>query len=320
MSHKATNWAVQQRGMKPATKIVLWHLCDRHNPDYGCFPSQRQLAYDCEMSPSSLNVHLLKLEESGHIRREQSRDPKTNKQLRTRYMLGFEELFTQEPTPESGVGNIGTEQKHIGKPTPESGDGSDSGNHDKPTPEKDQSRLQNPESKSNPLKEPLKEEEDARSRKSDFEYFFAELLSALNFEVNATLPAWWQGEPARLHVRRWIDDLGLTGDRIISVATETRNDHPDPPDGPKALDRFMERAAKHDAKEAAASASSLKFKRSRKAQEKSPRSLDELAAFYAAKVNSDEFLPPSMISNTICAAMLARKLVTTDRLLQRGIL
>jgi len=26
---------------------------------------------------------------------------------------------------------------------------------------------------------------------------------------------------------------------IIEVATETRADHPNPPDGPKALDRFM---------------------------------------------------------------------------------
>ena len=29
MSHKATVWAIQQRGLKPATKIVLWFLCDR---------------------------------------------------------------------------------------------------------------------------------------------------------------------------------------------------------------------------------------------------------------------------------------------------
>jgi hypothetical protein len=39
MSHEATNWAIQQRGLKPTTTIVLWHLCDRHNPDFGCFPS-----------------------------------------------------------------------------------------------------------------------------------------------------------------------------------------------------------------------------------------------------------------------------------------
>ena len=32
MSHDATNWAIQRRGLKPTTKIVLWHLCDRFNP------------------------------------------------------------------------------------------------------------------------------------------------------------------------------------------------------------------------------------------------------------------------------------------------
>ena len=46
MSHAATNWAIQQRGLKPATKIVLWHLCDRFNPDFGCFPTQERLAHD----------------------------------------------------------------------------------------------------------------------------------------------------------------------------------------------------------------------------------------------------------------------------------
>jgi hypothetical protein len=46
MSHEATNWAIKQRGLKPTAKIVLWHLCDRFNPDYGCFPSQARLAHD----------------------------------------------------------------------------------------------------------------------------------------------------------------------------------------------------------------------------------------------------------------------------------
>src|SRR6056297_2271066 len=69
MSHAATNWAIQQRGLKPTTKIVLWHLCDRFNPDYGCFPSQERLAQDCEISRSTLNEHLGRLEAAGLLRR-----------------------------------------------------------------------------------------------------------------------------------------------------------------------------------------------------------------------------------------------------------
>ena len=74
MSHDATGWAIKQRGLKPATKIVLWQLCDRFHPDNGCFPSQETLSNVCEMSRSSLNEHLDALELAGLIRREQRRE------------------------------------------------------------------------------------------------------------------------------------------------------------------------------------------------------------------------------------------------------
>ena len=73
MSHEATNWAIKQRGLKPTTKIVLWHLCDRFNPDYGGFPSQDRLAEDCEISRSTLNEHLGHLEAEGLLKQLSSR-------------------------------------------------------------------------------------------------------------------------------------------------------------------------------------------------------------------------------------------------------
>jgi hypothetical protein len=181
------------------------------------------------------------------------------------------------------------------------------------------SRVRNPDTNlvREPLSKPVKKEEDAAAREADLD-FFTELLGALGFAANANLPAWWQGGPARLHVRRWIDDLGLSEDRIIEVATETRRDHPNPPDGPKALDRFMERAAQRDA-ETAADARGGKARRQRKRDVGPPPSDDQLAAFYATKVNSDEYLPASMISNAMCEAMLARGLVTREQLRMRGV-
>ncbi|MDT8855222.1 helix-turn-helix domain-containing protein [Paracoccaceae bacterium Fryx2] len=318
MSHKATVWAIQQRGLKPATKIVLWFLCDRHNPDFGCFPTQARLADDAEMSISALNEHLAKLEKLHLIHRVRVHDPRTHKRQATRYILGFEEVFPQEPTPETGHGLSRTEEEQHVDPTPETGDRAISGFSTKPSPDFAQSHLRNPETNlvREPLSKPVKEEEDAQARDSNFENFFAELLGALGFAADASLPAWWQGLPAQLHVRRWIDDLGLSEDRIIETATETRRDHPNPPDGPKALDRFMERAAQRDA-QAAADASGGKAKRQRKRDVGPPPSEDQLAAFYAAKVNSDEYLPASMISNAMCEAMLARGLVTRERLLLR---
>ena len=320
MSHEATNWAIQQRGLKPATKIVLWHLCDRHNPDFGCFPTQARLADDAEMSVSALNAHLAKLEELRLIHRVRTHDPRTHKRQATRYILGFEDGFPQAPTPESGDGLDGTNKEQDCNPTPDSGHGAISGFSAKPSPDFAESHLRNPET--NPVREPLskpvKEEEDARARDADFDRFFAELLSTLGLNP-AALPGWWQGWPAQLHVQRWRDDLGLTEARILEVATTSRRTHPNPPDGPKALDRVMERAARLDAQTTSAGAT-RKPRRRRRSDPPPMPSMDDRAAFYAGLVNSDSILPASMISNTIRDAMLARGLVTPERLRERGVL
>ena len=89
MSHKATNWALQQKGLKPATKLVLFYLADRHNPDYGCFPSQTTLADDCEMSLRSVRNHLDILECLGLLSRTHRKTDSGN-YTSDRYMLGFE--------------------------------------------------------------------------------------------------------------------------------------------------------------------------------------------------------------------------------------
>jgi hypothetical protein len=340
MSHDATNWAIQRRGLKPTTKIVLWHLCDRYNPDFGCFPSQDRLAHDCEISRSTLNDHLGQLEAGGLLLRVPRLDPVTKRQLPTRYILGFEEGFAPhdpKPCPKSGHGDlalgyeaetaleIAVSQADPALPCPEIAHGSSaepvSGICPDPCPENAESRVRNPDTNlvREPLSKPVKEEEDAAAREADFDRFFTELLAALGFAANATLPAWWQGWPARTNVRRWIDDLGLSQRRIIEVAAETRADHPNPPDGPKALDRFMERAAQRDAQTAIAKTKSQKSKRRRKLEDPPRLSDDEKAAFYAKMVNADGYLPVSVISNSIRDLMLARGLVTPERLRLRGV-
>ena len=344
MSHEATNWAIKQRGLKPTTKIVLWHLCDRFNPDYGCFPSQDRLAEDCEISRSTLNAHLGQLEAAGLLRRVPRLHPVTKRQMPTRYILGFEPGFTPDdpqPCPETGHGNT-EDGETCAEPAPfeddapidpepclNSGHGCAarpvSGFDSDPCPENAESRVRNPDT--NPVREPLskpvKEEEGARAREAISEDFFAELLRALDLDP-AALPGWWQGWPPREHVRRWRDDLGLDEDAILAVSEASRRDHPEPPDGPKALDRAMQRAAQRVKQTGApvarkGSATSSGETRRRKRDDGPRPSDDELAAFYAELVNSDRFLPPSTISNTMRDAMLTRGLVTVERLRARGV-
>ncbi len=361
MSHEATNWAIKQRGLKPTTKIVLWHLCDRFNPDYGCFPSQERLAHDCEISRATLNRHLDDLEARGLIRRIRMIDSRTGQQRPTRYLLGFEEGFpppgsdgsdaegkaqltcgdlpfaldpASAPCPDLRHGQAG-EKQHSGnglldesrnRPCLVSGHGPVSHSDAIPCLKNGDSRVSKRDT--NPVREPLskpvKEEEGAQAREAISEDFFAELLKALGLDPTA-LPGWWQGWPPREHVRRWRDDLGLDEEAIIAVAEASRRDHPEPPDGPKALDRAMQRAAgrlKHTGAPVAARGSATGSggeSRRRKREDGLRPSDDEIAAFYADLVNSDRFLPPSMISNAMCAAMLARGLVTIERLRERGV-
>ena len=85
MSHDATNWAIKQRGLKPATKIVLWHLADCHNPSHGCFPSHEYLAENAEMSISTVQRHIKELEALGLISREKVK--RKGRFDRTEYIL-----------------------------------------------------------------------------------------------------------------------------------------------------------------------------------------------------------------------------------------
>ena len=315
MSHRATIWAIQQRGLKPATKIVLWFLCDRHNPDFGCFPTQARLAEDAEMSISALNEHLALLERAGLIRRIRSHDPRTHRRQATRYILGFEDGFTPEPTPEPGDGPRETKGEHSANPTPETGDGAISGFSAKPSPDFAESHLRNPETNlvREPLREPVKEEEGAQAREAISDEVFRELLAALGLDP-AALPGWWQGWPPRLHVQRWRDELGLTEAEIIATAGANREEHPEPPDGPKALDRAMQRAAQRKVDDAG-----RKRRKAKATPAPATKPITDLPAFYADLVNSDRYLPVSAISNTLRDAMLARGLVTAERLRERGV-
>ena len=330
MSHKATLWAIEQRGLKPTTKIVLWHLCDRFNPDFGCFPSQARLAADCEISRSTLNDHLDRLEGAKLLRRVPRIDPVTKRQMPTRYILGFEDSTAPhdpEPCPESGHGSwlgsgdddstSGTDNP--GDPCPETGHGNPpkavSGFCPDPCPENAESRVRNPDTNlvREPLSKPVKEEEGAQACAAISDQFFGEVLVALGLDA-AALPGWLQGWPPRLHVQRWRDELGLTEAEIVTVSEASRQDHPEPPDGPKALDRAMQRAVHRKVEDAG---------RKRRKPEPAPapasKPITDLPAFYAKIVNADGYLPVSAISNTMRDAMLGRGLITAERLRERGI-
>ena len=275
MSHAATNWAIQQRGLKPAAKLVLWYLCDRHNPDYGCFPSQDQLAADAEMSRSSLNNHLAELEAAGLIRRERRHAEDGHRRLSTRYFLAFEKSFVA--------------QSHVQIPDMES---------ESHVQIQAESHVQNLDS--NPvIREPVKEEEDARARDAFSEEGWDRLLEIAGYPRMVETPVWWERKTAQRRIDEWMA-LGLTEAEILRVAEKAREGHDAPLQGPKGLDAAMARAAK-EAREPAA-----------------PAGAEDALKRLAAIINGDGFCPQSLITNRRRAELLAAGLCTEQKLRERG--
>lgn len=156
MSHKATNWAVEAckgKGLKPGAKLVLWQLGDRHHPDNGCFPSQKRLAADCEMSRSAVQENIARLEEAGLIICVPGGvDEATKRHKPTRYLLAFEEAFAAYQAGGSDAETAGkTPSSRDRNPGPEAV----TGIRPEPGPESGPFRDRNPVR--NPVKEPVKE-------------------------------------------------------------------------------------------------------------------------------------------------------------------
>lgn len=293
MSHVATHWLAEV----PPTDLthgefrVLFHLCDCHNTAHGCFPKQSHLMAVSGLSKSGLNKALGNLEKKGLLERQQSVDPRTKRQNTTRYILGFEIEETQEPSPLSGPGIGGAGSTPV-----------------------DPGRVHHggPYINAEPVREePVREEEERASARGEnsFDDFFTVLLAVCGYPSGEEVPVWWHGDGARAHVSRWIGSLGLSEDRVLDVARLFRAEKPERPQGPKALDRAMERAARVDRAGSKRAGSG----------KRGPASEDEQATFYADWVNSDRYLPHNAVSSRMARSLVERGLVTLERLKARGV-
>jgi len=77
---------------------------------------------------------------------------------------------------------------------------------------------------------------------SDADRLLDEVLSAVGL-INGNLPQHWMPPAATIHVWRWHSQLQIPLDQIVIAARNSRARHPDPPTGPKALDRVMQNLA-----------------------------------------------------------------------------
>lgn len=214
MSHAATNWAIRQRGLKPATKIVLWNLADRHNADSGrCDPDQARLASDCEMSRSTLNLHLAELENRGLIARHRRIDERTKRQLSTFYTLALDTDIPESENRTQTQDFVPTESENRTRTVSENKTRAVSGFEGEPCPKNGDSRVRF--SDTNPVREPGREPVTARAAR--FEEFWA-VYPHRNGTKKGKAPA---QEKYRLAVRRGVPE------EVIIAGARAAQLHPD---------------------------------------------------------------------------------------------
>jgi hypothetical protein len=158
-----------------------------------------------------------------------------------------------------------------------------------------------------------KEEEGARAREADF---LISVRAALGMDPS-DYPPYWTGPTAEVHVERW-KGFGLSEADIIAEAKASRAKNPEPPDGPKGLDRWMERAAKAKAAATAPTPEGLTGKAAA-APPKAPSTPEERLAWYAGKINGAGYFAPNGASPQLCRALLDAGLVTPEKLRERGL-
>ena len=299
MSHIATNWAFSQKNLKPAEKLLLLCLADRHNPDQGCFPSQARLAEDANMSRSSINNILARLEELNLIRREKRQNEKTKRQQSTRYILGFEDEFAQEPSPDIAHGSEETDQEQEIEPCPEFGHGAVSNSEAEPCPNFDESRVQNLDT--NPVRVTSNRTGDARERAREISDFVREICEAAGDPCLVEQHWWKQEAESGSFISNW-HALGLTDADILEVVKRQAMEKPSMPRGPKALDAAMRRAAER------ARASRAQY-----------RPIEERVAFWAERLKSERFIPLNALSAEVRRGLITRGLATDADLRARGL-
>ena len=89
MSFEAVNWAWKQRKLTVHEKMVLLALANRHNPDYGCFPSISKIVEDVEFSKSTVIRSIKNLQRKGYLSVETAKR-ENGSQTSNRYFLSFE--------------------------------------------------------------------------------------------------------------------------------------------------------------------------------------------------------------------------------------
>lgn len=266
------NWARSVPGLAMAPKFALVMLANYADDCGVCWPDQETLAADCACSERTIRSALGALEEAGLIARLGRRRKDGSRRSDVILLVGFSgrrpilksddhPILTPQDVSEMTVSDSSNRQnlpvEDADFPTDQPADFSAATGKICTTNRQILPVTIRQEPSEDPSEDPSEEEEGAQARamrsdrsKGNTEPPASALLSllrrvlvAVNHDpANPDLPHWWQGQGALTYLERW-RNFGLSDDQIVACAAETRNSNPTPPDGPRAVDRAMQRFA-----------------------------------------------------------------------------
>lgn len=285
------------------------------------------------MSRSTLNEHLKMLEVDRLLIRQRRFDTKTKRQRSTRYIFAFEQEFhdliatpgssallqeQEPPDPSCSHSQTGPAREPCPEPNRPVSDTPDPGRvHVSVEAESERSDTNQEEE---PGREEAGNEHEEKERASAktieplSDLFWDDLLRRLGVDGRVEHLPWWREKGAREHVMRWRDVLGVPEHRILEIAEDSRERHPEPPDGPKALDRVMQREARRMADDR------RNDRRTKPRKTASSAPLPDLDAFHAEWINGDRYVPQTVFSAHRVRQLIDMGLVTYQRAKERGLI
>lgn len=335
MSVQAMKWAYSVADLKPGVKFVLVTLANYADEFGVCWPRQDTLAADTGQGERTVREAMTVLEQLELIHRVTRRRADGTRRSDVVVLTGFKgrkkvarpddhpalnllDVDDRSKSPTTNRQNLPVEDRDLF--TPDNRQDLPPDNRqispDQPAEYDRINRQDSPvyiEPPLEPSKEPPEEDEERASARGDLSDFVRQIVEALGYPEVLESEFWRHEAETGHRVAAW-RTAGLDDAEILDVARRHGQEMPEPPRGPKALDRAMERAAQRNRREQDGST------RSRKSRHDRPTaSLSDRVAFFSDWVHSDRHMPPSALTSSMRNELLRRNLVTEEQLRRKGL-
>jgi|GEM_PF-2126751 len=328
MSIDAVAWAFTVPDLKTSEKIALVGLANFADEFGVCYPRQETLSEMCSVADRTLRNALTELERRQIIGRLDRRRADGSRRSDVYLLVAYSRRKTITETTDHAVLSTqdivemrkrwDTKWQDLPVDDPDLFASEQPADSAKPTGKSCQTNRQiRPDQPAEFAGiysiEPSKGiDEEARASASSFSEFVLEICEAVGHPELIERSFWKLEAENGFFITAW-RGLGLSDEAILEAARSHASDMPEPPNGPKGLQRAMERKAKPTA----STKTSARGRRTVTERKYTP--LQERVAYFSKLLASGRYVAPTTITSTMRAALISGGHVTEEELRRRGL-